>query len=57
MKKRMSKSLRKYIRKEKARIRRQSLDSKQEKELIDKLYKNIQHQVLDIQTNDDKGNI
>lgn len=31
-------SIRKYIRKEKSRIRRQILDSKEQKELINKLY-------------------
>ena len=38
-KKKMSPSTRKYIRKEKARIRRQVLDIKKQKELIDELYK------------------
>lgn len=36
----MSKSLRKYIRQEKARIRREVLDLKEQKELIEKLYEN-----------------
>lgn len=35
----MPHSIRKHIRKEKARIRRQVLDIKEQKELIDKLYK------------------
>ena len=35
----MPKSLRKYIRKEKARIRREFFDFKKQKELIDELYK------------------
>lgn len=37
-KKKMPKSIRKHIRKEKARIRREVLDLKNQKELIDKLY-------------------
>lgn len=37
-KKKMPKSIRKHIRKEKARIRREVLDLKKQKELIDKLY-------------------
>jgi len=37
----MSKSLRKYIRKEKATIRRHSLSLKKEKEAIEKLYKKV----------------
>jgi len=37
--KKMPKSLRKYIRQEKARIRRQVFDFKKQKELIDQLYK------------------
>lgn len=41
MKKPMSKSLKKYVRKEKAKIRRQSLNFKEEKELIDKLYSKV----------------
>lgn len=39
MKKKIPKSVRKYIRKEKARIRREVLDIKNQKELIDELYK------------------
>ena len=38
-KKQLPKSLRKYIRKEKARIRREILDLKKQRELIDQLYK------------------
>jgi len=37
--KRPPKSLRKYIRKEKARIRREVLDLKKQKEMIQRLYK------------------
>jgi len=37
-KRRLSKSLRKYIRKEKARIRREVLDVKKQEELIWQLY-------------------
>ena len=38
MKKRMPKSLRKFIRKEKARIRSAVLDVKEQEKLINKLY-------------------
>jgi hypothetical protein len=38
MKKRLPKSLRKHIRREKARIRREVFDVKQQEELIQKLY-------------------
>ncbi|MCD6233208.1 hypothetical protein J7J81_02400 [bacterium] len=40
-KKQLPKSLRKYIRKEKARIRREILDLKKQRELIDQLYKRL----------------
>ena len=40
VKKRMPKSSRKFIRKEKARIRREVLDIKKQEELINKLYEN-----------------
>lgn len=36
---RLSKGLRKYIRKEKARIRREILDVEEQKKLIDEIYK------------------
>lgn len=39
MKKKLPKSLRKYIRKEKAHIRREVLDIKEQNRLIDELYK------------------
>ena len=39
MKKRIPKSLRKFIRREKARIRRQFLDTKKQEEAIKELYK------------------
>jgi hypothetical protein len=39
--KRMPNSLRKHIRLEKARIRRQVLDLKEQKRLIDELYKKL----------------
>ena len=39
VKKRMPKSSRKFIRKEKARIRREILDIKKQEELIAKIYK------------------
>jgi len=38
MKKRLSKSVKKYIRREKTRIRRQFFDIKEQEELIKKLY-------------------
>ena len=38
MEKRLPKSVRKFIRKEKARIRREVLDLKKQEELIDELY-------------------
>jgi len=40
VKKKMSKSFRKFIRREKARIRREVLDVKKQQELINKLYEN-----------------
>lgn len=40
-KKRLPKSLRKYIRKEKARIRREVLDLKEQEKLIQELYQKI----------------
>lgn len=56
-KKHISKSLGKYIRKEKARIRRQALDFKEERELIDKLYNKISHDNKgDLQSSDPDGN-
>lgn len=40
VKKKISKSFRKFIRREKARIRREVLDVKKQEELINKLYEN-----------------
>lgn len=40
-KKRMPKSLRKFIRKEKARIRREVLDIKEQEKLISEIYKKV----------------
>ncbi|MFH1820606.1 MAG: hypothetical protein ABH805_01710 [Candidatus Nealsonbacteria bacterium] len=51
MKKKMPRSIRKFIRLEKARIRRGVLDAKSQKELIDELYK--KH----LKANDNTGNI
>ena len=51
-KKKLSNSIRKYIRKEKARIRRGVLDTKKQKELIDKLYDNKR----DLQSSNKTGN-
>ena len=39
--KKLPKSLRKYIRQEKARIRREVLDLKEQKKLIDELYQKL----------------
>jgi len=39
--KKLPKSLRKYIRKEKARIRREVLDLKEQEQLISELYKKL----------------
>ena len=39
----MPKSLRKFIRKEKARIRSQVLDIKEQEELINKLYEKVKY--------------
>ena len=44
MKKKLSKSLRKHIRKEKARIRRQILDFKEQEGQISELYKKFLRQ-------------
>ena len=41
MKKKLPKSLRKYIRKEKSRIRRDVLDTKEQEKLINELYQKI----------------
>ena len=52
-KKRMPKSLRKFIRKEKARIRREFLDIKEQEKLISELYKKV---LKDENNNLDKKN-
>jgi len=41
MKKKLPKSIRKYIRREKARIRREVLDLKEQEKLISELYQKI----------------
>ncbi len=41
MKRNMPNSLRKFVRKEKARIRREFLDYKKQEELIEELYKKL----------------
>lgn len=51
MKRKLSKSLRKFIRKEKARIRREVLDTNEQKRLIDELYKKF------LKQDEDKRNI
>jgi len=47
MKRRLPKSLRKYIRKEKARIRREVLDLKEQEKLINELYQKFLKQYED----------
>lgn len=44
--KKLPKSIRKYIRREKARIRREVLDVKEQKKLIEELYKKFMPQQL-----------
>lgn len=51
MKRKMPRSIRKYIRKEKARIRRDVLNINEQKDKINKLYTNLSKQ------NDDKRNL
>jgi len=51
MKKKIPKSLRKYIRKEKARIRREVLDFKEQEKLINELYQKI------LKQHEDKRNL
>jgi hypothetical protein len=43
MKKRLPKSIRKYVRKEKARIRREVLDIEKQRQLINELYKKFKY--------------
>jgi len=45
MRKRMPKSVRKFIRKEKARIRREVLDIEEQKKKIQELYEKIKKQI------------
>jgi len=54
MKKNIPQSLKKHIRKEKARIRRQILNPKEQKEAINKLYNKVfpQKPVVKIKKND-----
>lgn len=53
-KERLPKSLRKYIRREKARIRREVLDSKERKRLVQELYQKI---YKNKQNNEDSRNL
>jgi outer membrane lipopolysaccharide assembly protein LptE/RlpB len=46
MKKKLPKSLRKFIRREKARIRREVLDLKEQEVLIQKLYQKVANQFI-----------
>ena len=54
--KKLSKSLRKYIRKEKARIRREVLDIKEQEKLIDGLYQKF-FKRLKIKGNENQRNL
>jgi len=54
--KRLPKSLRKFIRKEKARIRRQVLDLKKQEELITNLYLRFLKNNFNNKKNENKGN-
>lgn len=55
-KKRMPNSVRKFIRREKARIRREVLTVKEQKEQINKLYEKIDHDhKRNIQPSDSNG--
>jgi len=58
-KKRLAKSLRKYIRQEKARIRREVLDLSQRKKMIAELNQKFfkKYQDLNITKNEDRRNI
>jgi hypothetical protein len=51
-KKKMPRSIRKFIRREKARIRREVLDLPEQKKLIEKLYEDKRH----LQSGDKNGN-
>ena len=44
MKKKLPRSIRKFIRRKKARLRREVLDIKKQKELIEEIYKKYDHQ-------------
>ena len=50
MAKKLPKSIRKYIRKEKARIRREVLDIKEQERLISELYKKFLKVLTEIET-------
>jgi hypothetical protein len=57
--KRMPKGLRKHIRQEKARIRRETLDFKKQEELIKEIYQKVSKKDEDkrnLQPSDKKGN-
>jgi hypothetical protein len=59
MRRRIPRSLRKHIRQEKARIRREVLDLQEQEKLINELYQKILKQYADsgnIQSNDKNGN-
>lgn len=54
-KKKLSKSIRKFIRKEKARIRREVFGLKKQKELIDELYNSARKPELQIKDKKNKS--
>ena len=54
-KKRIPKSLRKHIRLEKARIRRENLSLKKQKELVDQLYQKISNLKTNFKKNKDEN--
>ncbi len=47
MKKKLPKSSRKYIRQEKARIRREVFDSRQQEKLIEEVYKKFSKRLIE----------
>jgi hypothetical protein len=55
--KRMPKSLRKYIRQEKARIRREVLDITEQEKQISQIYQSISKKIKTKQKHEDSGNL
>jgi hypothetical protein len=57
MKKKLSNSIRKYIRKEKARIRREVLGTEEQKKLIDEIYQRFTPlEIFDSKNNNETDN-